>query len=143
MTTSAPLPETLSTLPSPPFVHLQGISNFRDIGGYSTSNGSESVRKGYIFRCGEPSLATDEAIAKIRGLGVTHIFDLRTNPEIAKFQVSDSTSPISNWPGIERIYNPVIPEEGFTPANMEARHAEYRDRSMEVYPPPHYLHVAI
>src|SRR5277367_2299860 len=41
-------------LPSPPFVSVSGIYNFRDLGGYTVSPGL-SVKRNVIYRCGEPS----------------------------------------------------------------------------------------
>lgn len=41
-----------SSLPSPPFVHVEGIANFRDIGD------DVHVRRGLVFRSADPSKAT-------------------------------------------------------------------------------------
>lgn len=61
-----------STLPNmnttditaPPFVVIDGIANFRDIGGYTTSTG-HSTTKGLAFRCADPSKATPEGLDKM------------------------------------------------------------------------------
>lgn len=47
---------------SPPFVVVDGIANFRDIGGCPTSTG-QSITKGLAFRCADPSKATPEGLA--------------------------------------------------------------------------------
>jgi hypothetical protein len=49
---------------SPPFVVIDGIANFRDIGGYTTSTG-ESITKGLAFRCADPSRAAPEGLDKM------------------------------------------------------------------------------
>ncbi|OAA65862.1 protein tyrosine/serine phosphatase [Niveomyces insectorum RCEF 264] len=74
-------------------------------------------------------MATDEAVEKIRSLGVTHIYDLRSNTEIQKMQVSDSKASVINWPGVERVSSPVFPEESYDPVSLAKRHAEYQDDS--------------
>jgi hypothetical protein len=53
-----------SDITSPPFVVVDGIANFRDIGGYPTSTG-QSITKGLAFRCADPSKATREGFEKM------------------------------------------------------------------------------
>jgi hypothetical protein len=140
-------PETSTTLPSPPFVHLKGIANFRDLGGWPISlSPLKSVRRNYIFRCAEPTKATEETIAKIRSLGITHIYDLRAAPEIKKHQVSSSDKHggdgVVNWPGVERVYCPVHPEESYDPISLALRHGDYLEKGDEVcFPFPDSLFV--
>lgn len=50
---------TAQNLPSPPFVNVAGIANFRDAGGQPTANG-QNVRRGLIYRSADPSKATEE-----------------------------------------------------------------------------------
>lgn len=128
----APNPETPTTLPSPPFVHLKGIPNFRDLGGSPIAgDGSVSVRRNYLFRCAEPTQASPEAIEKIRSLGITHIFDLRSLPEIEKHQVSNTGSRVVDWPGVERVFTPVFRDVGYDPVSLAKRHADYQDEVRE------------
>ena len=49
---------------APPFVVIDGIANFRDIGGYTTSTGHLTT-KGLAFRCADPSRATPEGLDKM------------------------------------------------------------------------------
>lgn len=51
----------MANLPSPPFVDIPGIANFRDIGGQPTSSGQD-VRQGLVFRSADPSKATEEGM---------------------------------------------------------------------------------
>ena len=55
---------TTSDAISPPFVVIDGIANFRDIGGCTTSTG-ESITKGLAFRCADPSKASPEGLDKM------------------------------------------------------------------------------
>ena len=51
----------MTQLPSPPFVDIPGIANFRDIGGLPTTNG-EQTRRGLVFRSADPCKATAEGM---------------------------------------------------------------------------------
>lgn len=127
------LPGTATSLPSPPFVHLEGIPNFRDLGGWPIGGDSnKSVRRGFIYRCGEPTKATDADLEKIRSLNISSIYDLRSRPEIEKFQVSGPTASTKEWPGVKRVYNPVFPEESWDPVSLASRHADYQAGDVEV-----------
>ena len=55
---------------------LQGASNFRDVGGYRTTDG-RSVRWRQIFRSNHLGHLTDADIEVVRGLGVRSAFDFR------------------------------------------------------------------
>lgn len=55
---------SLSQLPSPPFVDVEGIANFRDAGGEETSSG-KSVVTGLIYRSADPSKATEAGLQKM------------------------------------------------------------------------------
>src|SRR5271167_2451782 len=71
----------MATLPSPPFVLVSGVPNFRDLGGYAISQQEStwSIRTNFVYRCGEPSRITQEGIRTLQSLGISHIFDLRSN----------------------------------------------------------------
>jgi hypothetical protein len=128
-----PNPETSSSLPSPPFVSMKGIANFRDLGGYTiASDQTKCVRPNFIYRCAEPTKATEEDIEKIKSLGITHIYDLRSDPEIKKLQISGSAGTVTDWPGVERVYCPVFPEESYDPVSLAVRHADYHEGTEEV-----------
>jgi len=59
---------------------LEGISNFRDLGGYQTTSGA-SVRWRTIFRSDTLSLLSDQDMETVCDLGVTAAFDLRYGEE--------------------------------------------------------------
>ncbi len=61
-------------------LHLASAPNFRDAGGYRTTDGSW-VRMGVAYRSGDLSRLTDQDLAKLRRLGVREVFDLRTPAE--------------------------------------------------------------
>lgn len=66
-------------------IELEGISNFRDMGGYVTEDGRK-VKWGRLFRSADLSRATAADIEKIRALHLAWICDLRTLNEREKNQ---------------------------------------------------------
>jgi len=61
-------------------LNLAGASNFRDVGGYPTSDG-RSVLWRQIFRSNHLGHLTDADIEIVRGLGVKNAFDFRGTEE--------------------------------------------------------------
>lgn len=62
-------------------VHLEGQPNFRDIGGYETTDG-QRVKRGLIYRSGELPRLTDEDVEKLRALGIKTVINFLTPEEI-------------------------------------------------------------
>ncbi|MFP4225979.1 MAG: tyrosine-protein phosphatase, partial [Desulfobacterales bacterium] len=63
-------------------IPLEGAVNFRDIGGYQTTDG-RLVRWGRVFRSDGLSRLTDADLAVLGRLGIAHVFDFRTAAEAA------------------------------------------------------------
>ena len=59
---------------------LEGVSNFRDYGGYSTREGG-TVKTGRLFRSAHQSRATDADLDAMAALGIDVIVDLRRKGE--------------------------------------------------------------
>jgi protein-tyrosine phosphatase len=64
----------------PDRIALQGAPNFRDIGGYQTTDGRH-VRRGKVFRSNELSNLTSADAAKVDALHLAAVIDLRTEDE--------------------------------------------------------------
>jgi len=62
-------------------VRLEGQPNFRDIGGYQTSDG-RTVKKGLVYRSGELPRLTDEDVQKLDDLGIKTVVNFLTLSEI-------------------------------------------------------------
>ncbi len=62
-------------------VFMDGVRNFRDIGGYPTADGGHT-RWGQVFRSARLDETSDADLERIRMLGVTKVFDLRTQSEV-------------------------------------------------------------
>jgi len=65
-------------------LQLQGVENFRDVGGYLTRDGRH-LKWGKIFRCGHLMQMTAIDGALLESLAFKAIFDLRTPPERQSF----------------------------------------------------------
>jgi hypothetical protein len=124
-------PGTPWTLPSPPFIALEGIPNCRDLGGWPISGQADrSIRRNRIFRCGDPTKATEADVEKLRLLGVRSVYDFRSTPEIDKRRAAARGA--APWVGIERHLSPVFPNESYDPASLAASHADYMSEGTEV-----------
>ncbi|KAI1433687.1 tyrosine phosphatase [Xylaria sp. CBS 124048] len=124
-------------LPSPPFVFVPGLPNFRDAGGYevttSVSPASAAaeggrrgrikmVRRGVLFRSSEPSKLTDAGAAQLsEQLGIKLVYDLRSAVEIARGHNAGYGFPVREWPGSER--------KDYSPAALALRYQNYAAES--------------
>ncbi|KAB5550006.1 protein-tyrosine phosphatase-like protein [Coniochaeta sp. 2T2.1] len=128
MPTLPPPPETASTLPSPPFVAVRGIPNLRDLGGWPISSSTRtrplSIRRHYIYRCGEPTSAPPSTIGLLTSPPhrIATLFDLRSKAEIEGMQISGEQGRVVDWPGVKRVEIPVFDERA-DPAALAIKHA--------------------
>lgn len=112
-------------LPSPPFIAVDGIPNFRDLGGYAISSSpNHSVRTRTIYRSGEPSRVTKDGILTIQNLGITHVYDLRSNVEIER-AVAAGRGGVVEWEGCERVFVPIFPDADYSPERMALAYKNY------------------
>ncbi|KAJ0123614.1 tyrosine phosphatase [Diaporthe amygdali] len=135
------MPATTS-LPTPPFVDIPGLRNFRDCGGYPVAtnatdsdvgneNKQKIVRRGVLFRSSEPSKVTDEGIAILRDtLGITHVFDLRSQAELDRDAITDGRQA-REWEGSKRVFVPVFLQEDYSPEAIATRFAHYSSEGSE------------
>lgn len=101
-----------------PFINIEGIFNFRDIGGYAIDGLSEySVRRGFIFRCANTGNITPSGMQQLRELGITTIFDLRSSSEIERTQ---DFAPITEVPGVRRVHVSLFDGEYPTTQTVES-----------------------
>ena len=133
----------MSDLPSPPFVSVPGIANFRDAGGCETKSGKK-VRTGLLYRSADPSKATEEGLNKMgkelgkvclhcshsyresvcsQSLGLKVIYDLRSAPEIRRdgpewANVEVDKDDVFQPYGIYRDWVPVFAEQDYGPEQV-------------------------
>ena len=106
---------TLYELPSPPFLSIDGVYNFRDVGCWYPMKGGE-LRNRYIFRSGELSRITSQGKQQLKELGITTIYDLRSVPEVE--------TPLVEIPGIEQVSMPVCTGEDYSPEIMALQYPQ-------------------
>ena len=125
-------------LPSPPFVTVEGIQNFRSIGETPISSDTK-VRPGILFRSADPSNASEAGLLKLKELGITHVFDLRSSVEVArdawnsgKTADPEATSEATESMGITRCWTPVFAEDDYSPEKLALRYKQYAREGSEV-----------
>lgn len=64
-------------------ITLEGTFNFRELGGYETTDGKH-VKSGVLYRSGNLSRLTERDLVVIKELGIKNICDLRDNDEVSK-----------------------------------------------------------
>lgn len=113
----------MASLPSPPFIAVEGIHNFRSLGGYPTAVPTSGItRTDILFRSAEPSKVTPAGIAALKALNIRTIFDLRSLPEIERIK---SLTPIIEIEGIERVFVPVFQNTDYSPEAIALRYKDY------------------
>lgn len=88
-------------------ISLDGVVNFRDMGGYPTNDGRK-VREGLFFRSASLTKMTEQDRRKLRDLGIRTIFDYRDEHE----------ATINPDPSIEGIQNIRVAAKGSAPFQM-------------------------
>jgi protein tyrosine/serine phosphatase len=83
-------------------VHLEGVVNFRDLGGLPTSNG-RTVRRGRIFRSDVLYRLTPRDMNALGELGIRTVIDLRSRDEVRKYPQSSL-----NTAGLRQVNVPLI-----------------------------------
>jgi protein-tyrosine phosphatase len=91
---------------------IASVPNLRDVGGYTTQDGS-AVRRGVVYRSDQLNPVTPDDMKKLAALGLRKDFDLRTAAERQK-------RPDQLPPGVEEVWLNVLADaEGSGPAGIE------------------------
>ncbi|KAF8471337.1 protein-tyrosine phosphatase-like protein, partial [Russula ochroleuca] len=130
MSELAPLdPDILAdVLSKPPFVTIDGVCNVRDLGMVPVAGGEHVTRSGFMYRSGELAGVTQHGKGQLRDLGVTTIFDLRSDAEIAKYD-----SPTPQIAGVTVFRAPVFTKEDYSPERMAQRFQLYASGKTEAF----------
>jgi hypothetical protein len=126
-------PEHIVALPlghsaSPPFHHIPGVSNFRDMGGWPITSTSH-VRKNIIFRGSDTTRITPAGIEALLALNVKRDFDLRSKMQIEKLGCKDLSEH-----GIDRVWSPVF-VDGEGEDEVKRRYEMYASEDVHVRSP--------
>lgn len=81
-------------------IPFEGVHNFRDMGGYRTSDGRK-IKYGLFFRSGELAGMTEQDKALFQTLNIRTIFDYRDD-----FEAEHRPTPL--WPNIEYLRVPAM-----------------------------------
>jgi len=116
-------------LSKPPFVDLPGVFNVRDLGNLPSAIYDGYVTKPqFLFRSAELSSITEEGKAKMAELGITKVFDFRSDTEIRKYN-----SPIPVIDGVEITHVPVFKTADYSPEMMARRYELYASGKTEAF----------
>ncbi|KAF6006288.1 hypothetical protein HII12_005032 [Brettanomyces bruxellensis] len=85
----------------PRWKKIEGVANFRDIGGYKSSIQGKHVKYNHMYRSADLSGATDRGKEELKKLGIKVIFDLR-------FAEERSEKKIDEIEGIKNINVPLL-----------------------------------
>ncbi|KAG6830742.1 hypothetical protein H0H87_007219 [Tephrocybe sp. NHM501043] len=80
-------------LSSPPFVVVPGVINIRAFGGTPSGSSNTRIKPLHVFRSGELTRIDATGKSKLRELGITTIFDLRSDSEIAQYSSATPELP--------------------------------------------------
>ena len=95
---------------------------------------SQSIRSNFIYRCGEPSRVTQDGIATLQSLDISHVYDLRSNNEIERNK-GVGWGGIKEWDQCERVFVPVFIDKDYSPENLAMRYKDYASEGTEVIQP--------
>jgi len=116
-------------LSRPPFVKISGVTNVRDLGSYpSITHPGKMVKPQLLFRSAEVSGITEDGKAELKALGITKVFDLRSDTEIQKYN-----SPLPDIEGVEVLHTPVFRTEDYSPEMMAKRFQLYASGKTEAF----------
>ncbi|KAH7410147.1 tyrosine phosphatase family-domain-containing protein [Phaeosphaeria sp. MPI-PUGE-AT-0046c] len=122
-------------LPSPPFHNIPNIANLRDAALFPLQTATGPLKPSLLFRSADVSKLLPENWSSLSALGVTHVFDLRSAPEVGFTSSTPSTS-LPTWvssmneAGINRTWVPVFAEQDYSPEGLAKRYVKYMDESV-------------
>jgi protein-tyrosine phosphatase len=107
-------------------IALEGAVNFRDLGGYSTSDG-QRTRWRVLFRADGLGELTEADIAVMRDLGIRTVVDLRSGYEVEQSRFNVDAHPVDfhHYPFIEQL--PDVEEWDRRPGLLGAQYKEMLD----------------
>ena len=110
----------MSTLAASRVIPLDAVHNFRDLGGYPTTDG-RVTRWRRLFRADGLYRLTPEDLEVVRELGIHTVLDLRTPNELVergRFPVEDHPVDFHHLPMIDVIWDPAAFDASQPPADF-------------------------
>ena len=126
-------------LPTPPFYTIPNICNLRDAALSVTTSSGSKLRPNILFRSADVSNLDVENWKALYALGVAHVFDLRSKPEVDKSLAAGNEHEDESkaWiekmglAGVKRSWVPVFQETDYSPEKIAVRFAKYMDEDVE------------
>ena len=119
--------------PSPPFIHVEGVPNFRDLGGYPchppsshfSPNKSYITRRFTLFRSAQlTGISPNGTVTLSKDLKVRRLYDLRSEREIMKGAKDTKPAEIN---GVETVFVPVFRDQDYSPEGLARKYKNYTD----------------
>ncbi|CAO3697611.1 unnamed protein product [Rhizopus stolonifer] len=82
----------------PRWIDVEGVKNFRDIGGWPLKDGSGYIRERIVFRCGHLVDVTPKGIQVLERLNVVAAFDFRSETEVERQGVMPPVKGLIHYP---------------------------------------------
>ena len=76
-------------------------------------------------------MVTKDGITTMQQLGITHIYDLRSNNEIERAQAA-GRGGVVEWDGCQRVFVPVFEDTDYSPEKLALRYKSYAADGTEV-----------
>jgi protein tyrosine/serine phosphatase len=116
---------TPTNLPSPPFIRVDGVPNFRELGGYACSPPNTALRRKYLFRCAHLNQITPAGNETVtQKLNIYSVYDLRSQPELNSLLRTAGLNGLE-IPGITRHFVPIYKDEDYSPVAIGKKYAMY------------------
>ncbi|KAF2134709.1 hypothetical protein P153DRAFT_329321 [Dothidotthia symphoricarpi CBS 119687] len=143
---------TTPTPPTPPFHPIPNIHNLRDPSLYPLSTPTGPIRPAILFRSADVSRLTAPDWISLHALGISHVFDLRSKPEVERGWTSglgdggaknndggegegggdrnrDRNRNGMAHANISHTWTPVFSATDYSPARLASRYVKYMDAS--------------
>ena len=118
-----------------PFVNIQKVLNFRDIGGAAIAPGF-FVRQHLIYRSADFRNLTPLGTQQLQALNIKAVFDLRSNQEVEKVKASGGEAEFAAWtamPDGPRYHHvPIFADWDYSPEGIAERFKAYSSEGTEV-----------
>ena len=127
-------------LPSPPFHTISNLNNLRDAALFPLTTPSGPIRPKILFRSADVSKLDLEGWQALHSIGVAHVFDLRSKPEVEKglagitgegYDVKPDWMTAMDASGIKRTWAPVFGETDYSPEGIAKRYVKYMDEDVK------------
>ncbi|MBO0815346.1 MAG: tyrosine-protein phosphatase [Actinobacteria bacterium] len=91
-----------------PWIELEGAANVRDLGGFATQDGGQTVAGRLLRGDNLQELSPSDVTRLVGDIGLTTVVDLRSTAEL----VSEGPAPLDAVAAVRHAHHPILPEKG-------------------------------